>query len=244
VHKVGIKLLTDMCSGGSHTDAAADSTGFPGLAKALRKLKLDSVEKLELDYATSSLGALNPEFLTQLYMSASGRSLSDKVASDFLSHIRVYYPTADTVKNSTGGPDCGGIITLSRAHYNAVTFPKQCLRDYKSTRPGVLSHSKMLLARGVRKDGSPFAWAYVGSANLTESAWGRQKILKTGKPGSLSIRNWECGVVVPVPEEKWKGLQLAAGEVPDMAVFEGTVEVPFQYPGEEYAGKRPWFFRD
>jgi hypothetical protein len=236
---------TNICSGGSHRDAAADGTGLSGLRKAIRKLQLDKVEKLELDYATSSLGALSEGFLKQLYLAASGLyHLSENAPSDFLSHIRVYFPTADTVKSSTGGPDCGGIITLSRAHYNAPTFPKRCLRDHKSTRPGVLSHNKILLARGLRKDGSLFAWAYVGSANLTESAWGSQKILKSGKQGVLSVRNWECGVVVAVPEEKLKGLQLAEGEVPSMGVFEGTVEVPFQYPGEEYAGKQPWFFKD
>lgn len=224
---------------------AADGTGLPALKNAIRKLKLGNVGKLELDYATSSLGALKESFIKQIYLAASGlHHISGQAPSDFLSHIRVYFPTADTVKNSTGGPNCGGIITLSRAHYDAPTFPKQCLRDYKSTRPGVLSHNKLLLARGVRKDGSPFAWAYVGSANLTESAWGSQKILKSGKQGVLSVRNWECGVVVPVPEETLKSLQLAEGEVPDMSVFEGTVEVPFQFPGEEYAGKQPWFFRD
>ena len=132
---------------------------------------------------------------------------------------------------------------MNRSQYSAA-FPKQCMREYKSTRNGVLSHNKILLARGRKKDNSPFAWAYIGSANLTEAAWGSQKILKSGKEGVLSIRNWECGVVVPVPEEKLKELTLADGEIPPMSVFEGTLEVPFQYPGEKYEGKEPWFFMD
>jgi hypothetical protein len=238
-----LEAFTDIYSAGSHKD---DCTGLPGLGNAIRKLKLNDVDILELDYASSSLGALKEEFLKNLYLAASGISLiPGNAPSDVLSRIRIYYPSDKTVKDSTGGPDCGGIITLSRAHYNAPTFPRQCLREHKSTRPGVLSHNKMLLARGRKKDGSPFAWAYVGSANLTESAWGSQKVLKkSGNGGVLNVRNWECGVVVPVPKEKLEGLGLGEGEVPDMGVFKGTVEVPFQYPGEDYKGKQPWFFRD
>jgi hypothetical protein len=90
-------------------------------------------------------------------------------------------------------------------------------------------------------DGKPFAWVYVGSANISESAWGAQKVLKSGKMGKLTMRNWECGVVVPVPDEKLKTLKLAEGDVPPISVFEGTIEVPFQCPGEPYKGRQPWF---
>ena len=221
-------------------------TGLPGLAQAIRNLKLDQVQTLELDYAASSLGALKEPFLKQLYLAACGLPplSNDKGPSDLLDSIRVYFPTKDTVTNSTGGVACGGIISLSRAHYYNAAFPKQCMRDYKSTRKGVLSHNKLLLARGRKKDGAPVAWAYIGSANLTESAWGAQKILKSGKEGALNIRNWECGVIVPVPGDTLEALELKDGEVPPMSVFEGTLEVPFQYPGEKYEGREPWFFRD
>lgn len=108
----------------------------------------------------------------------------------------------------------------------------------------MLSHNKLLLARGRKKDGTPVAWAYIGSANLTESAWGSQKILKSGKLGKLNCRNWECGVLVPVPDDVLKELKLEDGEVPPMSVFKGTVEIPFQFPGKRYEGRTPWFFRD
>ena len=49
---------------------------------------------------------------------------------------------------------------------------------------------------------------------------------------------------MPVSAEKLKGLKLAPGEVPGMSVFEDTdtIEVPFKYPGKEYAGNQPWFY--
>lgn len=206
-------------------------------------MDLHNVECLELDYASSSLGALKKDFLQRLYLAASGQhTLFGKGPKDFLDHVRVYFPTEDTVVNSTGGVNCGGIITLSSKSFNAPSFASQCLRNHVSTRPGVLSHNKMLLARGCKKDGKPFAWVYVGSANATESAWGSQSVLKSGKESVLRINNWECGVVVPVPREKLQGL--AEGEVPAMSVFEGTVEVPFQFPGEKYTDKQPWFFHE
>jgi hypothetical protein len=105
----------------------------------------------------------------------------------------------------------------------------------------MLSHNKLLFVRGRKRDGKPFAWVYVGSANISESAWGGQRVLKSGKPGTLTIRNWECGVIMPVPDNKLEHLKLTKGEVPPIDVFEGTIEVPFKFPGRKYDGKQPWF---
>jgi len=202
------------------------------------------VRDIELDYAASSLGAINDTFLQRIYLAARGESFTTKsVGSNIHKHFRIYFPTNEAVQKSIGGPDCAGIISLGRQFYNAATFPRDCLRNYDSTRRGMLSHNKLLFARGIRKDGKPFAWVYVGSANISESAWGGQKVLKSGQMGSLNIRNWECGVVIPVPSEKLADLKLADGKVPPMSVFEGTIEVPFVYPGEAYGNKQPWFFK-
>lgn len=62
------------------------------------------------------------------------------------------------------------------------------------------------------------AWAYVGSANLSESAWyvatwkslnvpngyhrGRLVQDRTTKKPKLNCRNWECGVLVPVIDKE------------------------------------------
>jgi phosphatidylserine/phosphatidylglycerophosphate/cardiolipin synthase-like enzyme len=59
-----------------------------------------------------------------------------------------------------------------------TTFPKAVLRDCKSRRPGILMHSKVLYVRshdrrviGPSSPSPSDGWAYVGSANLSESAW-------------------------------------------------------------------------
>lgn len=207
-------------------------------------MQLDNVEDIELDYAASSLGAINDSLLQRIYVSACGKDpMTTPTAPNVRNHIRIYFPTEEAVKKSIGGPDCGGIISLTRQYYNAATFPRECLRNYDSTRRGMLSHNKLLFGRGTKKDGKPLAWVYVGSANLSESAWGGQKVLKSGQMGSLNIRNWECGVVIPVPSEKMADMGLSDGEMAPMSVFEGTIEVPFVYPGQPYGDQQPWFFR-
>jgi hypothetical protein len=191
-------------------------------------MQLDKVRDIELDYAASSLGAINDSLLQRIYSASCGEKSTSKIAApNVRKHIRIYFPTHEAVKNSMGGPDCGGIISLTRQYYNAATFPRECLRNYDSTRRGMLSHNKLLFARGI-----------------SESAWGGQKVLKSGQMGSLNIRNWECGVVMAVPHERMAGIGLSDGErVPPMDVFEGTVEVPFVCPGQPYGDKQPWFFR-
>lgn len=226
---------------GTPSDVDAHPTGLPGLAKAVRDLRLDNVKSIELDYTASSLGAVDETFLQRIHFAAQGLpySTTSKI-TDLHQKFRIYYPTEDTIKSSIGGPDCAGVISLRKAHHSSPTFPADCLRDYVSTRKGMISHNKLLFARGRHIDGKPFAWVYVGSANMSESAWGAQKVLKSGKLGKLTMRNWECGVVVPVPSEKLSSLQLEEGEAPPMNVFEDTIEVPFQYPGEPYNGRKPW----
>jgi hypothetical protein len=231
-----------MRSAGTHKGNLQHPTGLSSLAKSICDLGLNNVKHMDLDYAASSLGAINDTLLQRLYLASIGQTYTPTSnVPNVRDHVRIYFPTDDVVQDSVGGPDCGGIISLTRQHYNTATFPRSCLRSYDSTRRGMLSHNKLLFARGRKKDGTPFAWVYVGSANISESAWGSQKLLKSGHLGTLSMRNWECGVLMPVPVEKMEKLRLGEAEVPPMSVFEGTIEVPFQYPGPDYGGKEPWF---
>jgi len=126
-----------------------------------------------------------------------------------------------------------------------------------------LMHNKILFAQPLSKapwlgrDGKQYAaWAYVGSANLSESAWGRLVRDRTTKQPKLNCRNWECGVVVPVPiqsapsttsttpaNENGKGKETGRTEV-SLDVFRNIVPVPMLVPGEEYGSKRPWFYTE
>jgi hypothetical protein len=200
------------------------------------------VKALKVDYASASLGAINDTFLQRLYLAACGKVFDGtETVPNVRDQFRIYFPTDETVKDSFGGTNCAGIISLNKKYYYAATFPKECLRNYDSQRRKMLSHNKLMFVRGIKNNGKPFAWVYVGSANMSESAWGGQRVLKNGQMGSLNMRNWECGIVMPVSVERLKDMELSDGEIPPMGVFEGTIEVPFVYPGQPYGKKQPWF---
>lgn len=108
-------------------------------------------------------------------------------------------PALSSVSDLLGSPahadaaKAGGTICLQAKWYDAATFPKDLFRDCVSRRTGLLMHNKVSLRSHGRTMGllmelqalfarpqpthladngecAP-AWAYVGSANLSESAW-------------------------------------------------------------------------
>lgn len=168
--------------------------------------------------------------------------------------FRIMFPSHETVSASKNGTNSGGTICLDPKHYQRDQFPKELFRDCKSKRAGLLLHSKLLFttpttrgADGVRAG----AWAYVGSANLSESAWGRLTKNKSTKQVKLYCRNWECGVIIPVNRSTASQNTDTPAATPQQAalgydidinsVFEGGVPVPMDFPGVEYGQGRPWF---
>jgi hypothetical protein len=265
--------------GGAHTGEAWRRTGYPGLGRAVQQLNFATAKELKIDFVASSIGSLNWAFLDALYLAAQGddglielcqRTSKTKKSLPYphaniikllARNFRIYFPTHPTVASSTGGPDCGGTICFSSKWYDSPTFPREVMRDCVSVRKGLLMHNKMLFVRGER---GKKAWAYIGSANCSESAWGRLVQDRKTKAPKLNCRNWECGVVVPVrggdvrdspgggeeverwgqEEKKGKGKGEGGGkgeEREGMGVFEPRVPVPMRVPGGEYDGRRPWF---
>jgi len=258
VHTVGGMLYED----------EAERTGLPGLSQAVRRLGLvTSEQNLDIDFAASSMGSLKDEFLKNVHAAVSGINMieraeaaNSKAKSTFFQapnpnannhsirdRIRLYFPTHETVTSSTAGG--AGTICLSRKWFEDMSFPRRCFRDYISTRPGMLSHNKILYARGLQRteaessDAKKIAWAYVGSANMSESAWGKLIYDRRVKKWKVNCKNWECGVLLPVSTE---GAKTEAGEdgIVDMEVFKDVVEPPFMYPGLEYESREPWYFME
>jgi hypothetical protein len=256
VHTVGGMLYED----------EAERTGLPGLSQAVRRLDLVTSEQdLDIDFAASSMGSLKDEFLKNVHAAASGVNMieraeaaNSKANSTFFQaktptannhsvrdRIRLYFPTHETVTSSTAGG--AGTICLSRKWFEDMSFPRRCFRDYISTRPGMLSHNKILYARGLQRteaesDVKKIAWAYVGSANMSESAWGKLIYDRKEKKWKVNCKNWECGVLLPVSTEGAK-TETEDGIV-DMDVFKDVVEPPFMYPGLEYEDREPWYFME
>ena len=158
--------------GGTHSGEGDPwrRTGYCGLGRAIDELHLATNEALHIDFVTSSVGSLNIDFLASLYLAARGddgfmeyqrrnpatgkarskagtlvtkqasanqKKLEDEVRENF----HIYFPTHDTVKNSKAG--FAGTICFQSKWYNSPAFPRQALRDCKSTRAGLLMHNKV-----------------------------------------------------------------------------------------------------
>lgn len=156
--------------GGAHSGELWQRTGYCGLGRAVRELGLATDRPLHIAFVTSSVGSLNDNFLAMLYFAAQGydglteynwrnppvasrkqktpredfqakNNLRQRLRSYLRQNFLVYYPTHDTVKNSTARS--AGTICFQSKWYNSPTFPREILRDCKSVRPGMLMHNKV-----------------------------------------------------------------------------------------------------
>ncbi|KAI1384501.1 phospholipase D/nuclease [Hypoxylon trugodes] len=237
--------------GTTHVGDKWQRTGYCGLGRAVTSLGLNTTENVEVDFITASLGSLNKDLLTALYYASQGdnglkeyetRSTkgsknkpAPKAKLDLNDKFRIYFPSQDTVTKSRGGKDAAGTICVQSKWWDSATFPRELIRDCKSVRPGLLMHSKIIM---VRHTHSNAAYAYIGSANLSESAWGRlTKERGTGNP-KLTCRNWECGVIIPAQDSSTNRSQDH-----ELSDFHNIIPVPMEIPGEAYAtSKRPWLY--
>ncbi|KAK2605267.1 hypothetical protein N8I77_008116 [Diaporthe amygdali] len=253
--------------------------GYCGLGSAVKTLGLGSNEPVEVDYICSSIGAVNNDLLAALYNACKGdsgmmeyddRTRRQKKSKDappaanetgFKEHMRVYFPSRDTVRTSRGGMNSAGTICFQPRWWDSKSFPHEVLRDSKNVRTGLLSHSKLFFVRKPASgaEGSCRGWAYLGSHNLSESAWGRLvKDRNTGQP-KLNCRNWEAGVLIPVttPTPRPINNPKTGGTPTDgskegknmLDGFQGAIPIPIQLPGTPYLNRseaaiRPWFYQE
>ena len=157
--------------GGAHggENDAWRRTGYCGLGRAVREIGLATDAPLNLDFVTSSVGSLKMDFLSGLFLAAqgddgtteytwrnpeTGKSKKEKsklesatnirmigVTKDVQTGFRIYFPTHDTVKASTAGH--AGTICFQSKWYESSSFPREAMRNCKSTRAGLLMHNKV-----------------------------------------------------------------------------------------------------
>ncbi|KAL2181732.1 tyrosyl-DNA phosphodiesterase-domain-containing protein [Thermothelomyces heterothallicus CBS 202.75] len=258
---------------GSHTGDDALRTGYCGLGQSVNALVGTRSEPVELDLVCASLGAVNYGLLTSLYYACLGDPLREyeerasgsqrnrdaftsRAISLVKEHMRIFFPSRETVLRSKGGKDGAGTICLLSKWWQAPTFPRELVRDCKSVRPGVLMHTKALYVRPCSPTAqqSGRCFAYVGSANLSESAWGRlSRDRASGKP-KLTCRNWECGVLL-CTDRTVEGSSGAGSD--NLGVFDGCLPVPMEWPGRAISeeggegmtakdkdARTPWFYAE
>ena len=156
--------------GGTHAREAWRRTGYCGLGRAIQQLNLKTSQNLKIDFVASSVGSLNYGFLSGLYLAAQGddgllecerrntvqvKSKAGKAAREkslaaqadlikiLRENFRIYFPSHETVANSTGGTGCGGTICFQSKWFTSPEFPTELMRDCKSVRRGLLMHNKV-----------------------------------------------------------------------------------------------------
>ncbi|KAG0648405.1 hypothetical protein D0Z07_5479 [Hyphodiscus hymeniophilus] len=191
----------------SHFDFSR--TSHLGFVHSMSVITSNSVEmEARSNFQASSIGAINKNFVKAMYLAAQGDDGSTeyawrqtklsstkagtetdqerKVSDSLKDCFRIHFPSKENVAQSKGGVEAAGTICFRSAWYNAKDFPRDLMRDAKSTR-GVLMHNKMMFVQGrdIHKQDSR-AWAYMGSHNLSESAWGRMVKDKATKQPKLN----------------------------------------------------------
>ncbi|KAL2754686.1 hypothetical protein ACRALDRAFT_1063472 [Sodiomyces alcalophilus JCM 7366] len=257
----------------SGPDQPWQHTGYCGLGKAIAMLGLATERPVIVDYLTSSLGSLDHSYLQAIYNACQGDTglkeyqvrqamprrrkgkenrpgHQDEGSSSLTDIFRIYFPTEATVENSRGGRSAAGTICFQEKWWKSSTFPRESIRNAISTKTGVLMHSKLILVRGRDREGGAAgpAWAYVGSANLSESAWGRLVKDRVSGQVKLNCRNWECGVLVPATPSEESGAGEDGGPI-GYDVFRRNIPIPmdtsaaaYGHTSPETERSRPWFF--
>lgn len=139
---------------------------------------------------------------------------------------------------------CTTFKTIARCEQSAVCSLGVC-GQCKSLRSSVVCIS--VSSRGL----------FSFFVNRRFSRRGRLSKEKSTKTPKMNCRNWECGVIVPVPamrgrqsenegrssdEEDWGKRKEIVVPSPTFEVFEGVVPVPMVVPGEPFGDRRPWFY--
>ncbi|KAJ5715156.1 uncharacterized protein N7483_012337 [Penicillium malachiteum] len=276
---------------GVHSDERWRRTGYCGLGRAVSHFGLQSSSLINVDYVASSIGSLNEDFLRAMYLAFKGddglsdyimrygkssaivpddeRKLMMGASKEWQDSFHVYFPSDKTAREAHRRPeDTAGTVCFQSKWWDGAKFPKHVMRDCQSEK-SVMMHNKLAyvwpsepiaLADNMECKG----WAYVGSANLSESAWGRLTKDRAANKPRMVCRNWECGVLVPIktPVGTSPRISEAASvfsegttipnneptpqpksEYAPSEIFHNTVPIPMKLPAPALSGvRRPWFF--
>ncbi|KAF8626688.1 hypothetical protein AX15_004772 [Amanita polypyramis BW_CC] len=202
-------------------------TGHTRLMKAIRNmgLRTGNGHTAVLECQGSSLGHYTTQWMNEFHWSARGETAEDwldepKKRREKLPYppIKIVFPTKKIVQESALGEPGGGTIFCRRRQWGAKNFPRNKFYESRSKAGPVLMHSKMIIAltrenATISASGesdseddeiqlieSAVGWAYVGSHNFTNSAWGT--LSGSAFNPIINITNYEIGVVFPLKDEQ------------------------------------------
>ncbi|KAI1340298.1 tyrosyl-DNA phosphodiesterase-domain-containing protein [Xylariaceae sp. FL0016] len=205
---VKVHLVTSVP--GTHSGAKAERHGLLRLRHLVKKLDVDLLEQekngeLNLEVCTASVGRLTAKWLNGFYDCALGTeaiaAMNDGCA---VPGIKLFYPTRKDVQDADESAKDAAMSIGCHIHpwKDAPDAIRWLFHHYESKDHGRLFHQKFLLAYNSCNSSQLPYYIYMGSANLSQSAWGALEIDKRGNEATcgtklVKMTNFECGVLVP-----------------------------------------------
>lgn len=245
---VRVQLVTSVP--GVHSGAKAERHGLLRLRRVimdfgLKLARAKSKEELRLEVCAASIGNLNAKWLDGFFDCAIGRGFVEVPEPadncEVPKELKIFYPTTEDVNDASGEPQPGSanIGCHTRPWASAPKAVKDLFHHYHSKDPGRIFHQKLLIAYNPHDATALPYYVYVGSANLSQSAWGALEQDKKGNEATCDLKvtkttNFECGVVVP-------------GNILERLLEPGTESwqkgiIPYVQTAEKYdlARDKPW----
>ncbi|KAI3399953.1 hypothetical protein diail_5109 [Diaporthe ilicicola] len=205
---VKVRLVTSVP--GTYSGTKAQDCGLLRLREAIRGLDLNLAQKkrqgkLRLEVCAASLGNLSARWLDGFYDCALGRKYVEVAEDcDVPKDLKLFYPTVEDVRSADEEAQHGAsnIGCHIRPWKEAPKAVKGIFHHYHSKDLGKLFHQKLILAYDPTLSGSLPYYVYIGSANISSSAWGALEKDKKENKATCDLKliktsNFECGVVVP-----------------------------------------------
>lgn len=243
---VKVHLVTSVP--GVHSAAKAENHGLLRLRRVVKDLGLDlarrkTKEELRLEVCAASIGNLSSKWLDGFFDCAMGRKFIEipETDCDVPKEIKLFYPTTDDVVAADGEPQPGSAnIGCHTRPWDTAPKPiKDLFHHYHSKDTGRIFHQKLIMAYDPRDASTLPYYVYIGSANLSQSAWGALEQDKRGNEATCGTKlvktmNFECGVVVP-------GTTLESLLEPGTKNWQEEI-VPYVQTAEKYdlSQDRPW----
>lgn len=242
--KIKVHLVTSVpgvCSG-----AKAEKHGLLRFRRIIQDLDLNLLKKvgeeLRLEICAASIGNLSAKWLNGFNDCALGKEIIEAAGEVCaVPDLRLIYPSVGDVKKaSESAQDAASNIGChTRPWDNVPGGIKNIFHHYESKDTGRLFHQKLILAYNPQDTTASPYYVYVGSANLSQSAWGAleqdKKINEaTCNTKLVKLSNFECGVVIP--GHLVKGLLEPGTETWQSGI------VPYVQTGKRYdlSKDRPW----
>ncbi|CAN8101313.1 unnamed protein product [Discula destructiva] len=245
---VKAKLVTSVP--GVHSGPKAENHGLLRLRRVVKDLDLNLAEaksnkELRLEICAASIGNLNAKWLDGFFNCAIGRKSVEVPGADceVPKELKLFYPTTEDVNDAEGEPQpgSGNIGCHTRPWPSAPKQIQNLFHHYHSKDAGRIHHQKLIMAYNPEKAATASLphYVYVGSANLSQSAWGALEHDKRGNEATCDLKlvkttNYECGVVV-------SGDQLEALLEPGTKSWQDGI-VPYVQTAEKYdlSLDKPW----